>query len=617
MEHRGGPSDAELVRRALGATTTADRKAAFAAIADRYHLTVFRQCARWFPHPEEAQDVGQAAFEAAFTLLAAGKAPERPEKLAGWLVEIARRRGQEYRRKDISAGVSWAILPEGQSLDEIEDDTEPRSGSAIRRARATRLVETVVATLTARQQEIYQLRITSELTGAQVAERLGITSKAASNEITRVQDLIAAGFGALILFQEGRRYCPDLARIIETAPDAVGTAAFTTALRERIVHHFDNCRVCDDCHTCNAKRRELVGPYVPAVVPILFAADLRDRITEIIDRITGQARHPSPRRPESGTPATATAAVAIAAAHPPRPGTVPVTPVRRMARRGRRALSAGHGTGAAVLLVAVAALVTGIVLASGASAPAGAAGGYSRSVTADQPIAYWQFNDAIGASEYVDSSGHGNNLPAGPTTLTSHVGPGSAGAISLAQGGTSTRAPLSPLVGDAARTAEAWFKTTSGGCVLVAGADGHTGAFSLCLMDGPVNSPTPGAPGFYLQTWDADIFIPIPNMTDDRWHYLALTLSGTTVHIVIDGTQPPGYVWNGTGYGGLTTQPFTLPYTPDTGSSPLGVGTAGLGGISRGLAGTIAEVAIYPRALPVSELIKHYQLFAGSSNPAR
>ena len=303
MEQQGGLSDAELVRRALGTATPEQRKAVFTDIADRYHLTVLRQCARWFPHPEEAQDVCQAAFEAAFALLAAGKAPERPDKLAGWLIEIARRRGQEYRRKDISAGVSWAILPEGQSLDEVEDDEEPRSGSAIRRAHVNRLVETVVTTLTARQQEVYQLRIAGELTGRQVAERLGISDKDASNEITHVQDLIAKGFGALILLQEGRRFCPDLARIIETVPATAGAMALTAALRKQIVNHFDNCSVCDDCRTCKVKRRELVGPYVPAVIPILFGADLHDRIIDAIDRITGQAvRHP-PSHPGSGTPA--------------------------------------------------------------------------------------------------------------------------------------------------------------------------------------------------------------------------------------------------------------------------------------------------------------------------
>jgi RNA polymerase sigma factor (sigma-70 family) len=373
MEQQGGLSEADLVRRALGATTPEQRKAAFEAIADRHHLTVFRQCARWFSHPEAAQDVCQAAFEAAFTLLAAGKGPERPDKLAGWLIEIARRRGQEYRRKDKPVGVSWAVLPEGQSLDEVEDDEEPRSGSAVRRAHATRLVEAVVATLTARQQEIYQLRYVGELTGRQVAEQLGITGKAASNEITRVQDLIATGFGALILFQEGRRYCPDLARIIEAAPAALGTMAFTTTLRERIVRHFEDCSICDDCRTCNAKRRELIGPYVPALIPILFAADLRDRIIEIIDSITrqeeGRSHHDRTghRSRANADAAAGTMLAAALTAARPHPGRHAATGLRRRVR--------SRPTVSAVIVVLALAVAGGggAVLASGGGPSASSA----------------------------------------------------------------------------------------------------------------------------------------------------------------------------------------------------------------------------------------------------
>jgi hypothetical protein len=48
MEQQGGLSDAGLARRALSAGTRKERKAAFTGIADRHHLTVFRQCTRWF-----------------------------------------------------------------------------------------------------------------------------------------------------------------------------------------------------------------------------------------------------------------------------------------------------------------------------------------------------------------------------------------------------------------------------------------------------------------------------------------------------------------------------------------------------------------------------------------
>jgi hypothetical protein len=193
-----------------------------------------------------------------------------------------------------------------------------------------------------------------------------------------------------------------------------------------------------------------------------------------------------------------------------------------------------------------------------------------------------------------------------------------AGGISTADGGTHTTTALSPLAGDAPRTVEAWFRTTSTGCIFSTGLAAHAQAFSLCLRDGPVNVPTPGAPGVYFETYDADIFVPIGNLTDGTWHYLALTLTGNMVNIVIDGTAPLGYIWDGDAqmpgggaYTALTAQPFALPYTPDTAATPLGVATAGLGGIGGGLVGTITDVAVYPSALPVSELVRHYRLVAG------
>jgi hypothetical protein len=243
---------------------------------------------------------------------------------------------------------------------------------------------------------------------------------------------------------------------------------------------------------------------------------------------------------------------------------------------------------------------------------------YAEAVIADHPVAYWQFGAAQGSAGYADSSRNGSTLPAGLTMLAAPGTRNFAGGISTADGGTHTTAPLSPLAGDAPRTVEAWFRTTSTGCIFSAGLAAHAQAFSLCLRAGPVNVPTPGAPGVYFETYDADIFVPIGNLTDGTWHYLALTLTGNMIDIVIDGTDPQGYIWDGDArmpgggaYTSLTAQPFTLPYTPDTAATPLGIATAGLGGIGGGLVGTITEVAVYPSALPVSELARHYRLVAG------
>jgi RNA polymerase sigma factor (sigma-70 family) len=366
------PGDAELVQRALSAGNAGERATAFEAIADRYRSAVLRQCSWWFPDPEAAQDVGQITFEAALTLLADGKGPARPDKLGGWLIEIAKRRRQEYRRRANPEGVSWAVLPEDRTLDDLADDEEPRSGSAVRRAHATRLVEAVVATLTERQQQMYQLRFVQELTGRQAAAQLEITDKAASNEATIVQNLIADGFGALILFQEGRTYCADLAQIIDsTVGIAVGTAAFSSVLREQITRHFGTCATCGKCRTCNDKRRELVGPYVPGLIPILFAAGFRDRIDKTIRRLTQDV--PQSQSPDPDSRADlAVVALAPSAKRHQLSATVLSVPRSQSARRARprrrenaRVLVGGV---AAALLVALA-LIVALVVRPGSGSP--------------------------------------------------------------------------------------------------------------------------------------------------------------------------------------------------------------------------------------------------------
>src|ERR1017187_2057051 len=140
-----------------------------------------------------------------------------------------------------------------------------------------------------------------------------------------------------------------------------------------------------------------------------------------------------------------------------------------------------------VSLCLLALIAPGVEIATEASPARAAQSNYAQAVLADHPVAYWQFNDASGSTEYADSSGNGNTLPARSTTLVNPGVGNSDGAISTADGGTYTASPLSPLQGDASRTVEAWFKTTSGGCILNAGSAVYSQSFSLCLGGSPYN----------------------------------------------------------------------------------------------------------------------------------
>jgi hypothetical protein len=280
-----------------------------------------------------------------------------------------------------------------------------------------------------------------------------------------------------------------------------------------------------------------------------------------------------------------------------------------------------------IIVLTVCSLMCFVCVGMPAAADAsGSPSTYASAVLADHPTAYYQFNDPTGSHVFADSSGNKNPAvsegpvqlvtpgPLGPQTQALLVGNGDEGAYALG---------LRPLEGDNERTLELWFKTTQTAdqCVLSAGEQSHTHAFSLCLTNGQQGgAPPPNTPGVYLQTFDADIYIPNLTLTDNQWHYIAVTLSGSTVTIDVDGQTPSGFVWNGSSYSPLATQPFTLPFQPNTtnqrvpGAIAIGSGN-GIPGWAAEFSGEIGEVAIYPTALTSAQLAAHYEAATGSSPP--
>jgi RNA polymerase sigma factor (sigma-70 family) len=282
-------TDAELVARALGATTEAERSAVFEEISDRYYLTILEWCAkRLSRYPGAAQDVGHEAFLAAFEILRNGKGPAVPEKLGGWLTEFARNRLKEYLSEESEAMRLVSVTDD--KFDFLADE-DPDAASLERRAQTHELVQIVLGTLTERQQQVFDLRFVQHLKGWQMAPLLGVATQTASNQARNVQNLVGKGVGALVLAQEGRGRCPQLDQMLSEAGfTGRNYGAFTPELRERIVRHYDDCDICQHCPTCSAEHEKLIVPYMPVLIPILFAADFRDRIAESIHATTTQAR---------------------------------------------------------------------------------------------------------------------------------------------------------------------------------------------------------------------------------------------------------------------------------------------------------------------------------------
>ncbi|MGH2892430.1 MAG: LamG-like jellyroll fold domain-containing protein [Solirubrobacteraceae bacterium] len=234
-------------------------------------------------------------------------------------------------------------------------------------------------------------------------------------------------------------------------------------------------------------------------------------------------------------------------------------------------------------------------------------GGYAQAVLADHPSAFYEFGEAASATSFADSSGNGNIATSDGSDHTVPEGPFGTGQ-SLLIGDDGAQTPqLTAMQGDNSRTVELWFRTSESAdqCVFSSGSQTANSSFSLCLTDGNQGgAPPPNTPGVYLQTWNADLYIPNLTLTDAAFHYIAATLSASTVSIDVDGHTPAGFVWNGSSYSSEVAQPFTLPSLPNTTATTTGIGSAGW---AASFSGEIAFAAIYPAALSVGALNAHYQ----------
>ena len=234
-----------------------------------------------------------------------------------------------------------------------------------------------------------------------------------------------------------------------------------------------------------------------------------------------------------------------------------------------------------------------------------AGSGYSSSVLANNPSAYFKFDDPVGSTTFADSVPEGPTATAvpmtSPTASTVESGvPGTGdGALSLGNG-YATFPPLDPLSGGNARTVELWFNTTNeNGTLIGAGDPSNEADFQVTLTSGGLgNKPPSTSPGVFIEMYGDDVYVPTSDLADGQWHYLAVSISGTQVNVVIDHGQPEGATWNGKSYSKLQAQPLTLPFAPDTAPTPVSIGPS--------FVGLVAEVAIYPTALTPAQMAAHY-----------
>jgi RNA polymerase sigma factor (sigma-70 family) len=227
--------DAELV----GAAVAGDR-AAFAGIYDRYADRLYDFCVGMVGNHDAADCVQEAFCMAAVDLPKLRDA----NKLRPWLYAIARHQALRVLR----------ARHRETTFDGIPDQPSTEAGPETLAARneLAALVTLAEAGLSDRDREVLNLTYRHGLTGAELAQALGVSDDSAKKLVQRFRNTLERSLGALLVARQaesGLNRCPELATIV-----AGWNGQFTILLRKRISRHIQSCANCDE------DRGRLVNP---------------------------------------------------------------------------------------------------------------------------------------------------------------------------------------------------------------------------------------------------------------------------------------------------------------------------------------------------------------------
>ena len=238
--------------RDIVAAIVADDPAGLAAAYDRYAADLFSYCQVLLTEPADAADAVQDTF-----VIAAGKVGSLrdPERLRPWLYAVARNESHRRLRLRDSA------TPLDESA-EVSDDTADL-GAGLEQAEVRELVWAALAGLTESEREIIELSLGHELTGADLADTLGVPRNQAHAMASRARAHFEAALGVLLVARSGQDACAELAGIM-----AGWDGKLTVLLRKRVSRHLRRCDICGARQHRELTPDRLLGALPVAVLPV-------------------------------------------------------------------------------------------------------------------------------------------------------------------------------------------------------------------------------------------------------------------------------------------------------------------------------------------------------------
>jgi len=184
---RGGEPDGTLAERAL----SGDERA-FAEIVRRYKQPLFRFVYRIAGNEDDALDILQEAFVAAYQALSRY---DQSRPMEAWLARIAINKARDWRRREVVRRALRSFLPIG-AASEIADASHPADvvladKQELERAKAE------ISKLPSKLKEVLVLRTLEGFSQAEAANVLGVSEKAVETRLYRARQRLSGSLGSV------------------------------------------------------------------------------------------------------------------------------------------------------------------------------------------------------------------------------------------------------------------------------------------------------------------------------------------------------------------------------------------------------------------------------------
>ena len=223
-------ADAQLVSAYLDGDRTA-----LASIYDKYAAGLYDTAAAMLSDRHDAADMVQDVFCIAAERLNQLRDPDR---LKPWLYAVLR--NEVYRRTKKRKRATPTDFQAETTPDVVAAFDPNADGAAASYDELAELVRSAAAGLDERDRLVLELSVRQGLTGADLADALGVTPEQSYTLVHRMRDRIEKSLGAFTVAKMGSRECSELATIISG-----WNGEFSILIRKRVARHIDECSICE------------------------------------------------------------------------------------------------------------------------------------------------------------------------------------------------------------------------------------------------------------------------------------------------------------------------------------------------------------------------------------